>query len=329
MDYSKIKFPKLSISAVLITVALGALAAIIVYQVQSRNLISGFNINFPEQSLQIRTVISEENAVISAVEKSSSSMVVIGTANGAGFVVSDKGIIVTNKHIVSDLDTHYTVSTRDGNKFDVRNIYRDPSIDLAVLQVDGDRMQVLELGDSSKLKVGQTVIAIGNNTNQLTSTAATGVVSGLDDLIQTDAVINQGNSGGPLLNSAGQVIGVNVATVEGVQNTGFAIPSNSVKKIVDEFIQKGNISHPYLGINVNSVSQGVYIQSVVANSPAQKAGLKTGDIITKVDGQVVDSESKISQIISTKKVGDKLNLTIQSEGKEKIVTTILQELPNQ
>lgn len=376
MDYSKIKVPRPSIIAVVIAMALGAVAAIVVYQAQVKGFIPGLNINLPKPpSFQTRTVISEENAVISAVEKASSSVVAIGATQrvfnpfnpfaaprsqnstiGTGFVVSSKGIIVTNKHVVSDPEIHYTVVTRDGKKFDIKKIYRDPILDLAVVQVDGDKMQALELGDSSKLKVGQTVIAIGNALGQFTNTVTTGVVSGLgrrvvagdpfsgseeslDNLIQTDAAINPGNSGGPLLNSAGQVIGVNVATTEGAQNIGFAIPINSVKKIADEFIAKGTVSHPFLGISYRYISKdaaimyevppGVYIQDVVPDSSADKAGVKVGDIITKVDGESVDSESKIPQTISAKKVGDKLSLTIWNAGKERTVTATLQELPNQ
>lgn len=376
MDYSKIKVPRPNISAVVIAIALGVATAVLVYQAQIKGFIPGLNINLPKPpSFQTRTVISEENAVISAVEKASSSVVAIGATQrvfnpfnpfavprsqnstiGTGFVVSDKGIIVTNKHVVSDPETHYTVVTRDGKKFDIKKIYRDPIIDLAVVQVDGDKMQALELGDSSKLKVGQTVIAIGNALGQFTNTVTTGVVSGLgrrviagdpfsgseeslDNLIQTDAAINPGNSGGPLLNSAGQVIGVNVATTEGAQNIGFAIPINSVKKIADEFIAKGTVSHPFLGITYKFISKdsaimyevppGAYIQDVVVDSGAFKADIKVGDIITKVDGESVDSESKISQAISAKKVGDKLDLTIWNDGKERTVTATLQELPNQ
>lgn len=376
MDYSKIKLPKPNITSIIITIAFGVATAVVVYQAQIRGVLPGLNINLPKPpSFQTRTIISEENAVISAVEKVSPSVVAIGATQrvfnpfnpfslprsqnstiGTGFVVSDKGIIVTNKHVVSDPGTHYTVVTRDGKKFDIKKIYRDPILDLAVVQVDGDKLQALELGDSSKLKVGQTVIAIGNALGQFTNTVTTGVVSGLgrrvvagdpfsgseeslDNLIQTDAAINPGNSGGPLLNSAGQVIGVNVATTEGAQNIGFAVPVNSVKKIVDEFIQKGVVSHPFLGISYKFIGRdaaimyevppGAYIQDVIADSGADKAGIKVGDIITKVDGQNVDSESKIPQTISTKKVGDNINLTVWNDGKEKTVTVTLQELPNQ
>ncbi|MDP3758661.1 MAG: trypsin-like peptidase domain-containing protein [Candidatus Daviesbacteria bacterium] len=374
MDNSKL--PRLNFSGIAITVALGALVAVGLYQAQVRGLIPSISGNLLQpKTLEIQTVVQEENAVVSAVEKSSPSVVAIGATTrvfnpfdpfsaprsqnatiGTGFVVSSKGIIVTNKHVVDDLNTRYNIVTKDGKKYEARRIYRDPVLDLAIVQVDGSDLKALELGDSSKIKVGQTVIAIGNALGRFTNTVTTGVVSGLgrsvmagdpfsgsaeslDDLIQTDAAINPGNSGGPLLNSAGQVIGVNVATTEGAQNIGFAIPINAVKKITHEFSEKGTVSRPFLGISyrfiskdvaiMNEVPQGVYIQDVVADSSADKAGIKVGDIITKVDGQTVDSETKISQAISNKKIGDSLNLTVWNDGKERSITTMLQELPNQ
>jgi len=365
-------------STLVLAVVLGALLGIGIYQVATRGYNFSFK-NFPQVQNPIQqktqTILNEENAVIDVVEKTSSSVVAIGAAQkiinpfdpfslptskestiGTGFVVSDKGIIVTNKHVVASTDTHYSVITRDGKKYEIRKIYRDPILDLAIVQVDGGDLKALELGDSSKLKVGQTVIAIGNALGKFTNTVTTGVVSGLgrkvtagdpflgsseslDDLIQTDAAINPGNSGGPLLNSAGQVIGVNVATTEGAQNIGFAVPINDVKKISDEFIQTGSVSRPFLGVRyrfvakdvaiLNEVPQGAYVQEVITDSAAFKAGVKTGDIITKVDGQTVDSESKISDVISKKSIGDKLNLTLWNDNKERSVTPTLQELPNQ
>lgn len=374
MDSSKL--PRLNFSGIAIAVALGVLVAVGLYQAQVRGLIPKVPGNFPKlETRETRTVIQEENAVVSVVEKVSPSVVAIGATTrtfdpfdpfslprsqnatiGTGFVISEKGIIITNKHVVADPDVKYNVVTKDGKKYEIRKIYRDPVLDLAVVQVDAEDLKALELGDSSKLKIGQTIIAIGNALGRFTNTVTTGVVSGLgrrvvagdpfsgtaeslDDLIQTDAAINPGNSGGPSLNSAGQVVGVNVATTEGAQNIGFAIPINSVKKITDEFIQTGTVSRPFLGIQyrfisrdvaiLNEVPQGVFIQDVVQDSAADKAGLKEGDIITKIDGQTVDSESKISQIIASKKIGESLNLTVWDEGNERSVTAILQELPNQ
>lgn len=371
MDYSKL--PKPSLSGIVIAVALGVVVAVGVYQAQVRGLIPGKGIELPKPPEETRTILKEENAVISVVEKTSLSVVAIGVSRrvinpfdpfampknrdstiGTGFVVSDKGIIVTNKHVVSEIGAKYTVVTKDEQKYEVKRIYRDPIFDLALVQIDGSNLKALELGDSSKLKVGQTVIAIGNALGQFTNTVTTGVVSGLgrrvvagdpfggsleslDNLIQTDAAINPGNSGGPLLNSSGQVIGVNVAVSEGAQNIGFAIPINSVKAIVDEFVAKGSVSRPFLGIQyrfiskdaaiLNEVPQGAYIQEVVDGSPAQKSGIEQGDIITKINGQTVDSENKIAEVIQKAAIGQKVELEIWRDNKTIKVDATLSELP--
>lgn len=363
MDYSKL--PKVNISAILIAASLGVLAAIGLYQAQIRGLIPGGNLNLPKELLETRTIVSEENAVISVVEKNSPSVVAIGVTRavvnpfdpfsaptktdstiGTGFMISNSGIIVTNKHVVEG-GGDYSVVTKDGQKYEIKKIYRDPLLDLALVQIDGSSIAALQMGDSSKLKVGQTVIAIGNALGRLTNTVTTGVVSGLgrkvaeslDDLIQTDAAINPGNSGGPLLNSAGQVIGVNVATTEFAQNIGFAIPINTVKPIIDEFVQKGSVSRPYLGIKyrfisrdiaaLNEVPQGAYIQEVLANGPAAKASVRTGDIITKIDGQIIDAENKVAEIISKAQIGQHLTLTVWRGDKEIELIAILIESTSQ
>lgn len=374
MEENKLKLPNIRLSSIVLAVALGVVVAVGLYQAQTRGLLPKGNISLPEPK-ETRTVVQEENAVISAVEKSSPSVIAIGVTRrvinpfdpfalpknqdstiGTGFVVSEKGIIVTNKHVVADTGTKYTVVTKDNQKYEVRKIYRDPILDLAIVQIDATNLKALDLGDSSKLKVGQTVIAIGNALGKFTNTVTTGVVSGLgrkvvagdpfggateslDDLIQTDAAINPGNSGGPLLNSAGQVIGVNVATTEGAQNIGFAVPINSVKAIVDEFVVKGSVSRPFLGVRyrfiakdvaiLNEVPQGAFVQEVVAGGPAEKAGIKNGDIITKINGESVDSENKISEIIQKASIGQKIELEIWRDNKTMKVEATLSELPSE
>ncbi len=324
----------------LLIVIVGALVGITAFRLAAEGKLP-LKINLPNKlpqttSSETKVVVSEENAVISAVDKTSPSVVAIGVNQrivnpfdpfsipknqqntiGTGFVVSDQGVIVTNRHVVADTSLKYSVVTKDGNKLDIVKIYRDPNSDLAIVKVSNNNLKPIELGDSSKLKVGQVAIAIGNALGRFDNTVTTGVVSGLgrsvaagdpfggntellDNLIQTDAAINPGNSGGPLLNSSGQVIGVNVATTEGAQNIGFAIPINSVKSIVDEFNKNGTISRAFLGVRyrlvsrdvaiLNQVPQGAYIQEVIPDSPADKAGIQPGDIITKIDGQAVNTE---------------------------------------
>lgn len=337
----------------------------------------GLNLPEPEKILErteSRTVVKEENAVIEAVENSSPSVVAIGVSQriinpfdpfsaprnrqstiGTGFVVSGN-VVVTNRHVVSDTGVTYSVVTKDGKKYDVTKIYRDPSLDLALVQIDASDLDPLPLGDSSKLKAGQSVIAIGNALGRFENTVTTGVVSGLgravsagdpfsgetellDNLIQTDAAINPGNSGGPLINLSGEVIGVNVATTEGAQNIGFAIPINSVKALVDEFNRTGTITKPYIGIRyrlisrdlaiLNEVPQGAYVQEIVPASPAQKSGLQVGDIITKINNQGINTENKISEILQTKKVGDRLVLEVWSDGNTRTLELILENSPQQ
>ena len=325
---------------------------------------------------ETRTLVKEENAVIQTVEESSPSVVAIGvsqriinpfdpealprnrqTTIGTGFIVSENGVIVTNRHVVSDVNTSYSIVTKDGKRLEVERIYRDPSLDLALIKTRESGLKPLKIGDSSKLKVGQTAIAIGNALGRFSNTVTTGVVSGLgrsigagdpfsgqtellDDLIQTDAAINPGNSGGPLLNSAGEVIGVNVAISEAAQNIGFAVPINSVKPVIDEFVSTGKISRAFLGVNyrvitrdlalLNEVPQGAYIQEIVPGSPAQKAGIEPGDIITKIDGKQVNDQNVISELIRTKKPGDKVSIelwreTEQGKGETRIIEATLEE----
>jgi len=366
------KFGLSTISTILIGVLI-VLGVAILYQAYQRGAITLPQTTSLPQKEETRTIVQEENAIISVVDRTSPSVVAIGITQrvvnpfdpfavprsqdqtiGTGFVVSDKGIIVTNKHVVSEAGGKYTVVTKDGNKLDVQRIYRDPISDLAIVQVSGGNLKALDLGDSSQLKVGQTAIAIGNALGKFTNTVTTGIISGLgrkvtagdpfgnsqeslDNLIQTDAAINPGNSGGPLLNSAGQVIGVNVATTEGAQNIGFAIPINSVKSIVDEFVTKGSVSRPYLGIRyrfisrdvaiLNEIPQGAYIQEVVAGGPAEKAGIENGDILTKINGSAVDSENKISDTISKGTIGQRIDLELWRDGQTLKLTAILENLP--
>ena len=329
------------------------------------------------QTNEKRTVVEEENTIISVVEKTSPSVIAIGVDQrlvnpfdpfsssrgsqnqtiGTGFVVSSKGVIVTNRHVVSDTSAKYTVITKDGKKLPITKIYRDPNLDLSLVQVSGEGIPpALDLADSSKIKVGQIAIAIGNALGRFSNTVTTGIVSGvgrsvtagdpfsaeteqLDNLIQTDAAINPGNSGGPLLNSASQVMGVNVATTEGAQNIGFAIPINSVKALVEEFDRTGTIERAYLGVRyrivtrdvaiLNEVPQGAYIQEVLPDSPAKKAGIESGDIITKIDGQAVNNDNAISDTVQKKKPGNTVSLEVWKDGNTKTITATLENSPNQ
>ncbi|HSX09360.1 MAG TPA: trypsin-like peptidase domain-containing protein [Candidatus Saccharimonadales bacterium] len=280
---------------------------------------------------------------------------------GSGFIVTSSGMIVTNKHVVSDTTMTYQVVTSDGKKYSVKNIYRDPLNDVALLKIDpgqnsGTKLTPLTLGDSSNLQVGQYVIAIGTALGELRNTVTTGVVSGLgrgitagspyegsveqlNNVIQTDAAINPGNSGGPLFNSSGQVIGVNTAVSQNGQNIGFAIPINVIKDAIQNFQQNGSIKRPFLGVSytmlsknlavLNNLPQGAYVQDVQQGSPADNAGIQQGDVITKIDGQQIDDNNTLASVISKDKVGQNITLTISRDGKNQDIQATLTSAPQQ
>ncbi len=310
-----------------------------------------------------KKVLREESVIIEVAEKTSPSVVTVSVSKteqvplfgffgikteertieqniGSGFVV-DQGLIVTNKHVVSDNAADYRILTEQEEVYEVEDIYRDPVNDLAILKVETN-LEPLELGDSDQLQVGQLAIAIGTALGQYRHTITTGVISGLgrgvraasplqgyieelDNVIQTDAAINPGNSGGPLLNSAGQVVGVNVAVAGGAENIGFALPINLVKQSLEVFYETGEFERAFLGIEyqmisenaaiLNELPQGAYIRGVVSGSSADQAGLQEGDILTHLDGEriVVDGKS-IAEIINQKKVGDSIEIEYWRDG---------------
>ncbi|PIZ64469.1 hypothetical protein COU87_04625 [Candidatus Roizmanbacteria bacterium CG10_big_fil_rev_8_21_14_0_10_39_12] len=273
---------------------------------------------------------------------------------GSGFIISKDGIIITNKHVVFDTKASYTVLTDGKEEYDVTKIYRDPLNDLAILKIEATDLVPLALGDSSKLKLGQLAIAIGTPLGEFQNTITTGIVSGLgrgitagspfqgfveelSNVIQTDAAISPGNSGGPLLNSSGQVVGVNTAIAGDGQNIGFAIPVNVVKELISTFeSQGGTFERPYIGVRynmvdkrtamLNEVVEGAFIETVIKDSPADLAGVKEEDIITRVDGKKLDGENEqsLAKIILNKKVGDTMDLDVWRDGKVLQITITLE-----
>lgn len=281
---------------------------------------------------------------------------------GSGFIVSKDGLLVTNKHVVSDTQATYDIVTNDDKKYKVEKIYRDPLNDVAILKINPSEhadktLNPVVLGDSANLQVGQFVIAIGTALGEFRNTVTTGVISGLgrgitagsafegyaeklDNVIQTDAAINPGNSGGPLLNSASQVIGVNTAVAQGGQNIGFALPINVIKESLANFNNTGQFNRPYLGVayrslssdvaNLNNVPTGAYVQTVVSGSPADKLGIKPADVILKLDGKRVDDkDNELAKIIQTKKVGDEIEISYWRDGKTTNTNITLGSAPSQ
>lgn len=260
---------------------------------------------------------------------------------GSGFVVDSAGLIVTNKHVVSaGVASDYQIILRDESVHSVEKIWRDPVNDLAILKIEPGSYSAVELGDSDKLKVGNSVIAIGTALGEFRHTVTTGVVSGLgrgitagdgffhaeklDGVIQTDAAINPGNSGGPLLNSAGQVIGVNVAVSTSANNIGFALPINVVKASLETFNATGQFDRPFFGVRYQMVNGGAQVVEVMPNSAADVAGIRAGDVIVSFDGQnVMETTDGLAGLLLKKKIGDRVEVEIYRDQKtEKIVVEL-------
>jgi serine protease Do len=283
---------------------------------------------------------------------------------GSGFLVSADGYIVTNRHVVDDDEAEYTVFTNDGEKHPAEVLAVDPVLDIAVIKIAGQNLPYLEFGEAAELEVGETAIAIGNALGEFRNTVSVGVISGLarsivagtntgvvealDEVIQTDAAINQGNSGGPLLNLAGEVVGVNVAVAAGSENIGFALPASGLREVVESVRREGKIVRPFIGVryvavtpelqkrNNLPVDYGVLVArgqtaadlAVIPGSPADRAGIVENDIIVEVDGQKLDSESRLGALLRSKKVGDRVTLKLLHRGLSKTVVVTLEALPD-
>lgn len=281
--------------------------------------------------------------------------------SGSGFFVSADGLIVTNKHVVADERAEYTVISGDGTEYPAKVLARDPSNDIAVIKIEGTNFPVLTLGDSDTIRVGETIIAIGNPLGEFENSVSRGIISGLkrsldagsgrgdsehlSNIIQIDAAINPGNSGGPLFNLSGEVIGVNVAMALGAENIGFSLPINQVKRIVEQVRTTGKLSFPYLG--VRSVTLNDELQkktslpynygalvlrgdtftdfAVVPGSPADKAGIMENDIILEINGERVDEKNSLISYMAKYAVGDEVTVKIWHKGEEKEIKVRLEE----
>lgn len=280
------------------------------------------------------------------------------TAEGSGIIISENGYILTNNHVINSNSTSSYYEIGQANKVTV-HLYNDTTeytatvvgtdeeTDLAVIKIDKEGLTAAEIGDSDSVQVGEFSMAIGNPLG-MQSSVTSGIISALNrevtdsdgktfNLIQTDAAINSGNSGGALVNSQGQLIGVNTLKVSatGVEGMGFAIPINSAKPIYEQLIQYNKVKRPYIGIagrdldettaKRNNLVVGIYVASIDEYSAAEKAGIKAGDVIIKADGQSIKTMTELNNIKNTHSIGDTMTVTVNRNGQEKELTLTLQE----
>jgi len=266
--------------------------------------------------------------------------------SGSGVIIDPQGHIVTNNHVVGEAN-EVEVRLSDKTKFIAQVIGKDPDTDVALLKVVTDRsLPYASFGDSGTVKVGQWVLAVGNPFG-LDRTVTLGVVSGMgrdnmnlsryENFIQTDASINPGNSGGPLFNMQGQIIGINTAIINFAQGIGFAIPSNMTKQVIQQLLARGKVVRGWLGVGIQPVTaelgtkfgvnegEGVLVNEVFENDPAARAGMKPGDIITKLDGKTVDTPNLLSRLIAGLEPGATTHIEVVRDGKRQILSVALSE----
>ncbi len=272
------------------------------------------------------------------------------SAEGSGIIYKEDGYIITNNHVIEDAaaasSAVVTVTLNDGSEYEAKIVGRDEVTDLAVIKIDAKGLTPATFGDSSKASVGELAVAIGNPLGQeFAGSVTVGYISALNrsitvdgrtlSLIQTDAAINPGNSGGALVNSKGEVIGINTVKITDttVEGLGFSIPSNDALKIVEELMQTGKIVRPYVGIygidldeytaKRNNLVEGVYVYQVYTNSPASQAGITRGDIIVEFDGKKVTTKQELNDIKNSKSIGDKVKVKIYRGGKYEDIELVL------
>lgn len=281
---------------------------------------------------------------------------------GSGFIVHADGLVLTNKHVVIDPDAAYTVIMGDDTEYPAKVLSRDPVNDIAVLKIEGKNLPVAPMGDSKKIQLGQTVLAIGNALGMFSNTVSKGIISGLArsiaaalgsgehmeelrGVIQTDVAINQGNSGGPLIDLDGNVIAINTAVIYGAQNIGFSIPINWAKQDIKDILEHGRIRRPYIGLTyimLGKEAQKKYALAtdhgalvardhlpgsvaVVPGSPADKAGIRENDIITEVNGEPLTEKTTLTEALQAFAVGETVKLSLIRNEKPMHVSLTLKE----
>lgn len=372
----------LKIGIILLVALLGGWLGARSYLANSGNLV-------PQKEEAKQTVINQSELISSIAKDVGQSVVSINVTSrtrtidpifgnsqiqesesaGTGFIISENGYIVTNRHVLPEGQGVVEVVMSDGTTFEnVKVVGKTPandSLDVAFLKIQdlkGKSVKSVDLGDSSKMRVGDMAIAIGNALGQFQNSVTSGIISGygrsvqaegdggnvetLQNLFQTDAAINQGNSGGPLVNADGEVIGINTAVAgDGAENIGFAIPINDIKGLVRSVLEDGVLRRPYLGVryvqldpesaqelNLKQAEQGAYIVSngsssaVVSGSPAAEAGLQEKDIIVKINDQEVNQDNPLASVVGRFKVGDQVTITFIRDGKQQQAKLVLKQL---
>ena len=298
-----------------------------------------------EQSATVAVVEAASPSVVSVVERSVSMGFFTGphtveASIGTGFYVGDS-MIITNKHVVSDLNAEYVVVDNKEKRYEVLKIYRDPLNDLAILTINPGDLKPLILGDSDTVKVGQTVIAIGNALGRFSNTVTKGVISGkgrgietsaayssyveeINGVLQTDAALNPGNSGGPLLDIEGQVIGINVAVGVNSENIGFSIPVNKAKELISDVKLGVDRRKPFLGVSyvmltpdlaqASDMPEGALVREVLPNTSASEAGIRVNDVIVKIGDTELSQSTSISAALKNYRVGDSVTLVVWRDG---------------
>ncbi|MDO4902075.1 MAG: trypsin-like peptidase domain-containing protein [bacterium] len=369
----KVKKDKSFIIGILLAGGFGLVltGVVVSNKILKRELVQNSNSSF--QTVENSEFSKTNHSVEEVAQKISPSVVsIVGTGSrssifgvratqsaGTGVVVSKNGYIVTNKHVIEGKNSISVVMSNGDIYENIKIVAKDPLNDLAFLKIDGvDNLTPAELGDSKKLKVGQQVVAVGNALGQYQNTITSGIISGmnrnveasdgsgdaesLSGMIQTDAAINSGNSGGPLVNSRGQVIGINTAKATDGDGIGFAIPISSIKGMLKSLVEKGRADRAVLGVSYHAltptiaksqnlpINYGAYLYSqdgqrvVASGSPAEKAGLKSGDIITEINGEKIGESGTLLSLVSEYSVGETIKLTIY-RGRERLEKSLTLE----
>jgi S1-C subfamily serine protease len=361
------------IGAAAISAVSGAIAAVLVFSVlEAQSFQRNPTVYIPAEEDQVMFVVERVLPAVVSIEivqegrvtfRSGYPISPIGVGGGTGFFISEDGLVVTNRHVISDTDSRYLVLTQDGRELPATVLALDPALDLGVLKVEGSGFPALELGDSDALKAGQTVIAIGNTLAEFQNSVTKGIVSGLnrslyagdfeeeeliEEAIQTDAAINPGNSGGPLITLDGKVVGMNTAVTDGAQSLGFALPSNALARAVESARTHGRILRPWIGVRYIPVDKeiarneglgrdyGALIMGngqrdpgVIPDSPADKADLREGDHILEIDGQRVGDPRSLATIISRLAPEQIVVLKIARDDRELQIPVKLEERPQE